>query len=199
MAEATEQEDMSIKGMACKLLQQSLDLVQYLTDEQYTRDSVVMPGGTIGKHLRHANDHFRLLYKQCSIKSENNNECTNPINCIVDYDIRQRNNPSEIDRSIMMDDIKRLQTTIKQCKIPLETDVTLLAAVDAADPNKYPFKTSYGRELFYSCIHAIHHYASIKAICIEQGILVPAEFGVAPSTLQNDKNRVANACSASSS
>jgi hypothetical protein len=31
----------------------------------------------------------------------------------------------------------------------------------------------------------IHHYASIKAICIEQGIPTPNEFGMAPSTLQD--------------
>lgn len=39
--------------------------------------------------------------------------------------------------------------------IPLQTNLTLLATIDASDDNKYKFDSSFGRELFYSCIHAV--------------------------------------------
>jgi hypothetical protein len=42
----------SIQDMAHDLIQQSIDLIKTLDDAQYTHSSKVMPGGTIGKHMR---------------------------------------------------------------------------------------------------------------------------------------------------
>lgn len=76
---------------------------------------------------------------------------------------------------------------------PFDTPLILTATIDPnMPPEQYP--SSLGRELWYCCIHAIHHYASIKTICLEYGIQVPESFGVAPSTLQHaeeDKMRQA--------
>ncbi|KAI8875613.1 hypothetical protein K501DRAFT_233404 [Backusella circina FSU 941] len=135
-----------------------------------------MPGGTIGKHVRHIYDHFRLLYESYTVAAD----------WIVDYDIRARNNPIETDKLAAIDSLKRMQTMVKDHNgIPLNTPLVLLAAISPQDTNKYQFDSSFGRELFYSCLHAIHHYASIKAICIELGLNPPNDFGMAPSTLQD--------------
>src|SRR5215475_13878219 len=40
-------------------------------------------------------------------------------------------------------------------------------------------------ELAYCIGHAIHHYAIIRLICHELAVRIPAEFGVAPSTLKH--------------
>ncbi|KAI8645732.1 hypothetical protein BD408DRAFT_411441 [Parasitella parasitica] len=171
-----------IQEMACNILQQAIDLIQTLEDEQYTQASKVMFGGTIGKHIRHVSDHFNLLFKQCQ-------PTTASSDWVVDYDLRARNNPSETNRSIAIQNIEQLKSIIKENDhILLGQQLTLQATIDAADDNKYRFSSSFGRELFYSCIHAIHHYASIKAICIEQNISTPQDFGIAPSTLHDQES-----------
>jgi hypothetical protein len=45
-------ENDAIQEMAHDLIQQAIDLLHTLNDVQYTHSSKVMPGGTIGKHLR---------------------------------------------------------------------------------------------------------------------------------------------------
>ncbi|GAA5810415.1 hypothetical protein MFLAVUS_003836 [Mucor flavus] len=165
-------ETVAMEKVTIAILQQAIDLVLTLHDHQYSHPSKIMPAGTIGKHIRHVHDHFNLLYQSCH----------DPSNLVLDYDIRERNNPSETDRFIAIENLHELQANIPD--VALETKLTLLASIDANDTKKYRFESSFGRELFYSCIHAIHHYASIKAICIELGIPVEKDFGMAPSTLQ---------------
>ncbi|KAI7896278.1 uncharacterized protein EV154DRAFT_435331 [Mucor mucedo] len=164
---------LGLEKVAIAIIQQAIDLVHSLQDEHYTYDSKVMPAGTIGKHIRHVYDHFNLLQQSCTDSDRS---------IVLDYDLRSRNNPSEMDRSIAIQNLHQLQENIP--RIPLGKNLKLLATIDASDTNKYEFQSSFGRELFYSCIHAIHHYAAIKAICIELDLTVPKDFGMAPSTLQ---------------
>ncbi|KAG1438195.1 hypothetical protein G6F56_012746 [Rhizopus delemar] len=163
---------------AIQLLEQSIQLIDgTLTDQSFTFESKVMPGSTIGKHLRHLCDHFHLLYKQVSVWN-------------LDYDKRNRDTPAENDLLVAKSRLIELQKTVQENnKVPLDTPITLIATIDSKDSQKHQFQSSFGRELFYCCIHAIHHYASIKAICIEFGLSVPYEFGVAPSTLQHLQNK----------
>jgi hypothetical protein len=65
-------------------------------------------------------------------------------------------NPSETDRSIATKNLQELQKRITENQhISLTTPLTLLATIDATDKNKYQFVSSFGRELFYSSIHAV--------------------------------------------
>lgn len=56
-------------------------------------------------------------------------------------------------------------------------------AFKQSKPTHASFHTSLGRELWYCCMHAIHHFALIRVICGEQDINVGRTFGVAPGTL----------------
>jgi hypothetical protein len=47
-----EKESNAIRKTAIDIVQQSIDLVNKLQDDQYTHCSIVMPCGTIGKHIR---------------------------------------------------------------------------------------------------------------------------------------------------
>ncbi|ORZ07573.1 hypothetical protein BCR42DRAFT_336339 [Absidia repens] len=136
-----------------------------------------MPSSTIGKHVRHAYEHFVQLLKH--VKNER---------WTIDYDARVRNTPMEVDRSQAIQQLEKLQQALVDVRdISLEYPVTLSATIDPKDTIHYPFTSSFGRELWYCCIHAIHHFASIKAICIEAGHVLPEDFGVAPSTLLDRK------------
>ena len=51
--------------------------------------------------------------------------------------------------------------------------------------NEVRFESNYNRELMYNLEHTIHHQALIKvAINVFTDMLLPEDFGVAPSTMQ---------------
>ncbi|KAI7875170.1 hypothetical protein K492DRAFT_211092 [Lichtheimia hyalospora FSU 10163] len=170
--------------VANKLLQQLIDLLDNLPsddDQLYTKPSIVMPGGTIGKHSRHIYDHFHLLLLH------NPKLGSDPTNnqWIVDFDDRSRDRPMEEQHENAVRSLKDLQSKLHQAqaKVPLDTPLLLAATIDESEKiPKYHMESSFERELWYCCMHAIHHYASIKAICIEHKVPVTEEFGVAPST-----------------
>ncbi|ORX61515.1 hypothetical protein DM01DRAFT_1332113 [Hesseltinella vesiculosa] len=164
---------MHLYDVADHNVQQAMQLIAFLPEAAYTHPSKVMPYSTIGKHVRHAYDHFVLLLKQIGKP-----------HWTIDYDVRQRNTPMEVNRLAAIEQLEELQMRLKEIReIPLETPVTLSASIDAHDPTKYPFSSTFGRELWYCVMHAVHHFASIKAICIEQGLDLPQDFGLAPSTI----------------
>ncbi|KAG2220250.1 hypothetical protein INT45_008791 [Circinella minor] len=170
-----------------QLLQQVIDLLQHLPDDDaYTRPSIVMPGGTIGKHIRHVYDHFSLLL--ASNPELNQQQHHEDDIWTIDFDARSRDQPMERDRREATYCFRDMQNKFKDIenKIPLNTPVRLAATIDpSSNIPRATFNSSYDRELWYCCMHAIHHYAAIKAICIENNIPVTSSFGMAPSTTQH--------------
>jgi hypothetical protein len=49
-------------------------------------------------------------------------------------------------------------------------------------PTSFSVESNFFRELAFASHHAIHHIATIKLICENNGSELPADFGVAPST-----------------
>ncbi|KZP00848.1 hypothetical protein CALVIDRAFT_552541 [Calocera viscosa TUFC12733] len=161
------------------VLDQGVDLVNNVLrdDEQMVYDSKMLPGSTIGKHLRHARDYFDLLLSCLS----------RPKPFELNYDLRSRNVPMETSRPIAATELDR---TIKQLRDLqeggppgiLEEVVTL----EAVTPFKQVMQTTVGRELWFAALHAIHHWSMIRLIAAgEMGIELDPSFGIAPSTLQH--------------
>lgn len=140
------------------VLQQALDLVDnVLTDnDQLTVQSKYLPGSTIGnmfpriycshfnaddaaigKHLRHARDHFILLI-DCVVGSQ-------PY--VLSYDVRNRNTPMESSLSQAHDAfisaISRLKELETSPSVTLEQAITL----NAVTPFPHTFETTFGREV----------------------------------------------------
>ncbi|KAF0552910.1 fk506-binding protein 5 [Gigaspora margarita] len=191
---------------AFKILQQGIDFLKNLpNDECYVFESKFVPSSTIGKHVRHMYDHFRLLLeskplvlKRASVEDDSNNIEYNDYDSVetlneshnwnVDYDNRQHNVPIDSSRSAAIGQLSKLQSTIlSDCtSIPLNTIIDVSAIIDVEMLNSpVTLQSTYGRELWFCCHHAFHHYALIKAICIEQNIPYPQDFGIAPSTIKN--------------
>ncbi|KAN0121540.1 hypothetical protein V8E52_003436 [Russula decolorans] len=155
------------------ILSQALDFVNdsITSDEQLTVHSQYMPGSTIGKHLRHARDHFTLLL-----------DCvTRPQPYVLSYDVRSRNTPMESSRK---DARVAIESAIAQVKevvpgVPLDAPITL----NAITPYSQTMQTTFGRELWFAGLHAVHHWSMIRVIAGEQGIQLDKSFGFAPSTL----------------
>ncbi|KAK3835960.1 MAG: hypothetical protein JOS17DRAFT_735616 [Linnemannia elongata] len=177
--------------------------------EMYTKPSVLACQGTIGKHVRHLHDHYRLLLATFPPAQGLSQEHQ----WSVDYDKRSREVPMESDIDYAIEELESLQfrlerhissknldstqkqqngttattATTSEQDITMPNDllqpVTLLATID---PTKGPvsFQTTFGRELWFCSLHAVHHFAMIKVICAEFGMPLTEGFGVAPSTLK---------------
>ncbi|KAI0307550.1 hypothetical protein B0F90DRAFT_1621736 [Multifurca ochricompacta] len=155
------------------ILSQALDLVNHslTSDEQLTVHSQYMPGSTIGKHLRHARDHFTLLL-----------DCVSrPRPYVLSYDVRSRNTPMETSREAARIAIENTITQLKKVVVgvPLNAPVIL----QAITPYSQTMETTFGRELWFAGLHAVHHWSMIRVISGEQGIQLDKSFGFAPSTL----------------
>ncbi|KAF8168295.1 hypothetical protein B0H34DRAFT_792917 [Crassisporium funariophilum] len=160
-------------SVAKTVLLQAIDLLDnYLTsDEQLTVQSQFLPGSTIGKHLRHARDHFVLL-TDC-IKS--------PPPRVLSYDTRLRNTPMETNRdsarSALLESLKQLEEVIPSADFNEEI------SLQAITPHMHSFQTTIGRELWFASLHCVHHWSMVRVIAGEMGIKLTEDFGFAPSTL----------------
>ncbi|KAL1924339.1 uncharacterized protein VTP21DRAFT_7374 [Calcarisporiella thermophila] len=159
---------------AIATLDDCINLLSSITSASFTAESVYVPKSTIGKHVRHLLDHFRILLNR-SPHDE------------VNYDRRDRNIPMEQDKEIAIEEIRRIQsaiaTTQQAIGMQCESPVRLRATLDPVSQLEMSFDTSFGRELWFCIMHAIHHYALIKVICKEFDIKTPEQFGVAPATI----------------
>jgi len=156
------------------VLQQAVDLLDsdLLEDEQLTVHSKYLPGSTIGKHLRHARDHFDLLL----------NCITSPPPYILNYDVRTRNTPMETSRvaarEALLETIQRLTDIVPTCS--WNESITL----NAVTPFSQTFQTTFARELWFGGLHCVHHWSMVRVIAGEMDIKIKDEcFGFAPSTL----------------
>jgi len=155
------------------ILTQALDLLNnsLTSDEQLTIQSQYMPGSTIGKHLRHARDHFTLLL-----------ECVSrPRPYILSYDVRSRNTPMETSREAARTAIEDAIARLKEVVPGVSLDAPL--TLHAVTPYSQTMQSTFGRELWFAGLHAVHHWSMIRVIAGEQGIELEKSFGFAPSTL----------------
>ncbi|CAG8510375.1 4228_t:CDS:10 [Diversispora eburnea] len=180
--------EQEIHRVAFKTLQQSIDLLKSLpNDEGFVYESKHVPSSTIGKHVRHVCDHFKSLFESKPLSLQRLGYTTDkfdlmdkPPNWNLDYDNRNRKSSIETSRMLAIKQIEQLQSTItNDCTtVPLSTPINISVTVDS-DPlidNSVPLQSTYGRELWFCCLHAIHHYALIRVICIEQDLSYPENF-----------------------
>ena len=155
------------------VLMQGLGLLFEIGDRTYSRVAGAPFNASIGQHYRHVLEHFQSLIGGL---------CAGEIN----YDARERNPrlQSEVTyASIATCDVLRAlkrytdETLTRDCKV--------INSVGYSSSQPSCLESNVSRELAYCVGHAIHHYAIIRLICHEIGITVPAEFGVAPSTLKH--------------
>ncbi|KXN83576.1 hypothetical protein AN958_01141 [Leucoagaricus sp. SymC.cos] len=139
-------------SVARTVLLQAVDLLDnYLTsDEQLSVSSKYLPGSTIGKHLRHARDHFVLL-TACMLQ---------PPPYDLSYDTRIRNTPMETSRSSAKE---ALLETIKQLdEVVPGADMKAPITLHAVTPHMQEFQSTFGRELWFASLHCVHHWSMVN-------------------------------------
>jgi uncharacterized damage-inducible protein DinB len=154
-----------------RYLQQGLELLQVISDENYTHASPPMYTSGVGGHLRHCLDHYFGLL--AGIDGQK-----------VDYDARQRDAEIETCRNRAIECTEQLIEDLKQ--LPAEAlGIGLECKMDCGgDGEVICSDSSVRREMQFLVSHTVHHYALIAMILRHQGIEPPADFGVAPSTVR---------------
>jgi hypothetical protein len=159
---------MHLKYPIQQLLRQLQEVLERLTDHQYTVPIDLLSGATIGQHVRHIVEFFQELDKGYDGGT-------------VNYDRRSRSHLLEISLSHA---IRQLSETALAVDRP-DKDLALMAHLTSGDVQPVVIRSNYFRELLYNIEHMVHHMALLRiGIAAVAEITLPAQFGVAASTIQ---------------
>lgn len=153
--------------VACHFLDQLEDFLQrtVTTDAQLSQVSKLSPGSTVGKHIRHLTDHYRLLLEGLSesgasaaTKDEDAARLAGaaplpPIH--VNYDVRLRNGPVETSHQACLDSVVQLKERLaRETGEGHEIDPERRVRLTATTPVEVQVSTSFARELWFASFHA---------------------------------------------
>jgi len=155
------------------VLSQGLTLLFELGDTTYSKTAGVPFHASIGGHYRHVLEHFESLIKGLRAGE-------------INYDARERNLRLQTEATyacvVTCDVLRALK---RYSADTLSRNCRVINSVGYGSSHPVSMDSNVARELGYCIGHAIHHYAIIRLICHELDVRVPAEFGVAPSTLKH--------------
>ncbi|KAL1406044.1 hypothetical protein Q8F55_007727 [Vanrija albida] len=174
----------ALQEVAISLIDSGLRILQsdILTDEQLQHESVLIPGGSLGKHFRHVTEMFDAFLLPLSTTTT----AGGPL--VIDYD-------AELPRSRHL--TARSVSHARQAMEGVRTGLAALGNVGdlasllggevevvALTPSRQELNSTLGRELWFCSLHAIHHYTMIRTIAVhELGLSLSPDFGTAPATL----------------
>jgi len=161
------------------VLRQGETLLQTIDDENYTRKLRPAFNSAIGGHYRHCLDHFQSLLHGLDADE-------------INYDHRARDHRIENDRAFALAETQRI---LRACEsIPrsfLDCPINVRTQINYGNAHGTLIGSSVGRELMYAVAHTIHHYALIAVMCGLLDVPLPADFGIAPSTLKHQAQQKA--------
>ena len=155
-----------------EVLFQGQNLLIRLLDKAYSHVVEAPYNASIGQHYRHILEHFQCLVRGIQVGE-------------INYDARERNLRLETKvayANIVTRDV--LRTIENYSEAELGKACKVVNSISYGSPQPSVIETNVGRELAYCTGHAVHHYAIIRLICSQANVEVPADFGVAPSTLK---------------
>lgn len=150
-----------------------MGFIHALSDEQFV--GTPSDGSSpVGKHFRHILDHFT-----CIIDGIDSG--------VINYEQRRRGSNLETCRQSTIAEFEKIQTWLDELpELKTGLPVTVICDVGVGEASIASVPSSLGRELMFAASHATHHYALIKKLVSD--VTTTAEFGVAPSTVNNDEN-----------
>ncbi|RYJ50763.1 DinB family protein [Flavobacterium petrolei] len=146
-------------------LNELIDLLNQLSQTEYSNSCMELSNATIGEHTRHIIEMFQCLENQYGLG-------------VVNYDKRERNIRIQTDTAFAIKNILLIQQNLdKQNK-----NIELLQVIDGEEIR---IESNYFRELLYNLEHCIHHQALIKVAILQcETVTIDPNFGVARSTIE---------------
>jgi uncharacterized damage-inducible protein DinB len=143
----------------------------------YAAASRAMPGGTLGKHVRHSLDHFRAVLDGAHLTQ------------VIDYDSRARNVPMETLPEEALTAIAALRERLGCVHAGAVDQPVRVRVMLTGDGQSAELCSTLGRELAFATHHAVHHHAMMGVIAGEFGQRPPTDFGKAPSTISYERRQ----------
>jgi len=167
---------MELKSVVHTLLSQLEDLIAQIKEEDFSKPSQTLNQATIGQHVRHILEFFLCLEEGINTG-------------IVNYDKRAHDRILEEDKSLALAAIIQIKDLVQ--KQTSNYNLLLEGSYEPAGDESYSVSSNFERELIYNVEHAIHHMALIKIGVKENSpyIILPAEFGIASSTIRYLKSQ----------
>lgn len=146
-------------------LNELIDLLNQLSQKEYSNSCMELSNATIGEHTRHIIEMFQCLENQYDLG-------------VVNYDKRARNILIQTDTEFAIKSI----TSIQQNLDKKNKNIELLQIIDGEEIR---IESNYYRELLYNLEHCIHHQALIKVAILQfETVTIDPSFGVARSTIE---------------
>ena len=146
-------------------LNELVDLLNQLSQKEYSNSCAELSNATIGEHTRHIIEMFQCLENQYDLG-------------IVNYDKRERNTRIQTDTVFAIENIVLIQQNLDK----KNKNIELLQIIDGEEIR---IESNYFRELLYNLEHCIHHQALIKVAILQcETVIIDANFGVARSTIE---------------
>ena len=153
-------------------LRQGVTLLTEISDESYTTKMAFPFNASIGGHYRPGLDHFNILLEAAPAGDLN-------------YDCRARGTLVETNRNTALDATVELIARYESMdKDLLARPLNITCKTSYSTTHSQVSPSSVGREVMYAVAHAVHHYAIIRLMAGMMEVKLPADFGVAPSTLK---------------
>jgi len=163
-------------------IDQGIELLREIGAARYTQRIPVCFNSAAGGHMRHVIEHY-LSFLQALETGE------------VDYESRPRDPLIESDPAYAIGQLEVIKQRLTAFAVE-NFDGMLRVRVETApsdEPSPWAGSTTL-RELEFLLSHTVHHYALVAVVCRLAGHAVPADFGMAPSTLRYLKTQSAAAC-----
>ncbi|UOB18258.1 DinB family protein [Abyssalbus ytuae] len=156
-------------------LLQLTNVLQQLTNQQFTAPLDVLNGSTIGMHVRHILEFYICLMNSVTTLS-------------VNYDDRKRDITLETNTKNCIEAVTKILEFVNAVKKDLPIKLSANYSIHN-ESDKVTLNSSLFRELLYNVEHTVHHLAIIKIglKALDNNIKVDESFGVASSTIRNKK------------
>jgi hypothetical protein len=149
-------------------LDELVDLLNQLSEKEYSSSCFELSGASIGEHTRHIVEMFQCLNQNYDLG-------------IVNYDKRDRNVLIQTNTDFALQMILDVKNSIQKEDKKLELQQMI-------DGTAIKIQSNYYRELLYNLEHCIHHQALIKVAILKfENVAVNENFGVARSTVEYRK------------
>jgi len=162
---------MNLNNACSNILKQLADVVNQISEQDFTKQIESLGYSTIGQHLRHTLEFFICLQQGFEIG-------------LINYDKRAHDKLIERDKFIAMATLDKINDFIQS--LPADKPLKLEAGYDLDKEECITIETNFSRELVYNIEHAVHHMAIMKIGIRElaPSVKLPHDFGIAASTIR---------------